>query len=86
MRNCLEFRLNSNFLFENEKIILQEYLNRPLVYQKRKVDFRAYLIVYSLMPLRIEVVNGFGKIAGKRYSYEKFSVIYKFVNFRKLQI
>ena len=76
INSCENFKLNSDFTFEKEKIILQAYIDDPLLYENKKIDFRVYLIIYSLQPLKMEIRNGFAKIANKKYNPKSFNVIF----------
>lgn len=57
------------------KIVAQQIIKNPVLFKKKKVDFRDYLIVYSFSPLKFELVEGFARIARTKYSFSHQTVI-----------
>lgn len=58
--------------FKN-KIIAQRYINNPLLINKRKFDFRAYLAVISMDPLMLLYHDGYIKFSIDEYSYKSLN-------------
>lgn len=67
---------NKNFC-DKKKIrnyIGQEYIKNPLLYKKKKIDFRDYLIIYNLYPLKFDFIEGFGKISKNNFNLKNSNV------------
>ena len=57
-----------------KEFIGQEYIKNPLLYENKKIDFRDYLIVYNLNPLKFDYIEGFGKISKKNFCLKNKNV------------
>lgn len=53
---------------ELPKILIQSYVENPLLHEGRKMDFRIYMLVTSLSPASAILIPGFARISPTAYS------------------
>ena len=58
----------------NEHLVVQKYLRNPYLIEGYKFDFRIYVLVTNVQPLRIFMHNdGLGRFASEQYKLKAFN-------------
>ena len=57
-----------------QKMVAQKIITNPILFNNKKIDFRHYLLVYSFTPLNFQIIEGFGRVARKRFNKNDMSV------------
>ena len=81
MINTLINSLSDDVPFNGSRVVVQEYITRPLLIGDRKFDVRLYLLVSSVDPLELFIFNeGIVSICSEKFTMDTDQMSNKFVH------
>ncbi len=57
---------------ENKEIVVQKYLETPLLIEGRKFDIRAYMVIQCMKPYLVLYNSGYVRLSLNQYTTENF--------------
>jgi tubulin polyglutamylase TTLL5 len=71
----------------NEPVVVQKYLDNPLLLEGHKFDMRIYVVVLSINPLEAFVYReGFARISTEKYSLDREDLGNKFIHLTNFSV
>ena len=55
-------------------LIVQRYIERPLLVEKRKFDIRAYMVIPSTIPFLVFYHRGYVRVTCEEYNLDSFDL------------
>ena len=58
---------------ELDQVIVQKYIENPLLYHNRKFDIRAYMVIASMKPYLVLYNHGYVRLSLNEYRIDNFA-------------
>ena len=79
--------VSADLPYKKNKMVVQEYLDRPFLINKLKFDLRLYVLLTSVRPLRLYLYQeGLVRFATKEYSSDLADIADRFIHITNFSV